>query len=88
MLNGASWWCWLGLGLIVVLLACSSSMVIEISSGTGGVGGAHEEFAPFLESCSPSNAVALCDDALEMAACGNGLIDSCEICFSSDGSSV
>lgn len=46
------------------------------SGGSGGTGA-------FPEACVPSTLGGVCD--FESPVCGNGTIDSCEICFSSDG---
>lgn len=55
------------------------------ASGGGSSGGGGGE-APFPDLCVPSTIEPVCD--FEGPNCGNGVVDSCEICFGSDGGPV
>jgi hypothetical protein len=73
---------------LVLAIGCSE---VEIdppdggggSGGTGGEGGSGGAYQPFPESCTPSDLTGVCDQ--EAKLCGNGAVDTCEVCFSTNG---
>lgn len=58
-------------------------------SGAGGAGGGGGSggsgYEPFPEACTPPALVGICDGEAG-PKCGNGALDTCEICWSVDGS--
>ncbi|KYG09609.1 hypothetical protein BE21_16975 [Sorangium cellulosum] len=71
--------------LVATLGACGSVEVDRDPGGAGASGGAGGS-EPFPETCSPPERSAVCDT--DVKRCGNGVQDTCEVCWSVDGSPV
>ncbi|WP_437975204.1 hypothetical protein WMF11_45420 [Sorangium sp. So ce295] len=58
---------------------------VEIDTGPGGTGapGGTGDTEPFPETCDPPDIYPVCDTDVKF--CGNGVLDTCEVCWSVDG---
>ncbi len=78
----------LSLTSVAVLVGCSCSTVEVTPEGGGGTGGSGgsggAEYEPFPDTCTTPVIQGVCDG--EVAKCGNGSLDTCEICWTVDGS--
>lgn len=53
------------------------------SGGSGGQGAGGSDYLPFPQSCTPTELRGACDGE-SFQKCGNGTLDSCEICWTVD----